>query len=229
MRKVWRQKSEAKNKTEPFSLHTSAFLLSLRPLRLSGKICALTSEENFCRAAIIVYNSYKEETVIFRRFLLILATTGTLFCTCVSEQPRLKKWVAHTYYCVSEVISGDTILVEGVGKMRYIGVCAPKLSLSGKHDEPFSQECKKENEKLLAGKWCRFELDKSQAERGTTLAYVFVRSDGEEVFVNEHLLEQGLARFSPSTINTKYNERLRKAEKTAKQNKRGMWSRISIE
>ena len=168
--------------------------------------------------------------MIIRYFFFLFLVIVAISFGCVSEQTKLKTGPTRTLYYVSEVISGDTIFLEGVGRVRYIGVSAPKQSLSGKHDEPFSAECKRENERLLAGKWCRYELDKEEVERDkTTLAYVFARADGEEILVNAHLLEQGLARFSPSTVNTKYYERLLSAESTAKRNKRGMWARTSAE
>jgi endonuclease YncB( thermonuclease family) len=157
-------------------------------------------------------------------FFLSLIFTQAILCGCVSQR-TLKSGLVYTYYRVSGVVSEDTILMDSVGRVKYIGVSVPRESLTGKRDRTFRQECKKENERLLLGKWCRFELDNEQEEPDKTmLAYVFVRLDGEEVFVNAYLIEQGLARFSPSTVNTKYNERLLTAEAIAKSKNRGIWS-----
>ena len=82
---------------------------------------------------------------------LLLAMAAALF-GCVSEQPRLKTGLIRTYYYVSEVISGDNIFINGVGKVRYIGVSAQKQGSQGQKDELYSLLCKRENERLLSGK-----------------------------------------------------------------------------
>lgn len=162
------------------------------------------------------------------RRVILLLTLALLLGACVSRPVRLLGKGGLTWYKVERVISGDMILVNGVGRVKYIGVSAPQRSLSGKSDEPFSEESLRKNRELVEGKWVRFETDRKEEDgAGRKLCYVFVQNEEdfrEEIFVNGEMIRLGLARYEVSTVNTKYETRLQTQESRARSAGRGIWS-----
>lgn len=158
--------------------------------------------------------------------LLLTLLSLILLPACVTVSEKLAARGGLTWYRVERVISGDTIILKGVGSLKYIGVNAPERSLSGKSGEPRWEESLRKNRELVEGKWVRFEKDlKEEDEAGRTLAYVFVAcSDFEEIFVNGEMLRTGLARLEESTVNTKYIMRLEALENRARSRGAGIWS-----
>jgi endonuclease YncB( thermonuclease family) len=154
-----------------------------------------------------------------RRVILFLAL-AMLLSACVSRPIRLLGRGGLTWHKVERVISGDMILVNGVGRVKYIGVRAPQRSLSGKSDEPFWEESLQKNRELVEDKW-------EEDGAGRMLCYVFVQNEEdfrEEIFVNGEMLRLGLARYEVSTVNTKYETRLQTQESRARSAGRGIWS-----
>ena len=85
----------------------------------------------------------------------------------------------------SKVSDGDTIYVEGVGKVRFVGVNTPEKGVEG------SDASKYFVEKLCLNKKVSLDIDDSKHsdKYGRTLAVVIV--DGKNL--NEMLLKEGLA------------------------------------
>jgi len=85
----------------------------------------------------------------------------------------------------SKVSDGDTIYVEGVGKVRFVGVNTPEKGVGG------SDASKYFVEKLCLNKEVSLDIDDSKHsdKYGRTLAVVIV--DGKNL--NEMLLKEGLA------------------------------------
>jgi micrococcal nuclease len=162
-----------------------------------------------------------------RRALPFLAL-AILLSSCVSRPVKLLGRGGLTWYKVERVISGDMILVNGVGRVKYNGVRAPQRSLSGKRDQPLWEESLQANRELVEGKWIRFEIDRKEEDHaGRLLAYIFVPSEKdfrEEIFVNGEMLRQGMASYEVSTVNTKYERRLQALESRARSQKKGIWS-----
>ncbi|MCR4288117.1 MAG: thermonuclease family protein [Deltaproteobacteria bacterium] len=120
-------------------------------------------------------------------------------------------------YHLERVIDGDTIVVSGLGHVRYIGVDTPEAG------EPFYDEAKKRNTELVGGKGLRLEIcGPSPRDRyGRTLALVYANG----IFVNEELLKQGLARaliIPPCGV--ELADELRAVEKQALLSRAGMWA-----
>lgn len=122
---------------------------------------------------------------------------------------------------VKRVVDGDTIVVEIGGqeyRVRYIGVDAPE---STTRQECYGREAARFNRTLVEGQTVRLERDVSETDRyGRLLRYVYL-ANGE--MVNEVIIREGyaLARSFPPDV--KYQERLREAEREAKQKRRGLW------
>lgn len=129
-------------------------------------------------------------------------------------------------YRVKSVIDGDTVVLEDISStnVRYLGIDSPEVqSLDGPGD-PLSDEARKLNKNLVDGKKIRLEFDSERFDPyGRTLAYVFV----DDIFVNEQLLSTGLAKTLIIPPNDRYAERLLRAEKEAKDLRRGIWGDLS--
>lgn len=145
-------------------------------------------------------------------------------CISVPVEPPGEPGIS--WYKVESVLSGDSILVKGVGRVKYIGVRAPRRSITGRYKEKFWQESLEKNRELVEGKWVRLEFDKRREDKmGRFLAYVFVQQDYRtEIFVNGEMLRVGLARLEESTVNTKLIKRLEALESRARGKKTGVWS-----
>lgn len=122
---------------------------------------------------------------------------------------------------VEEVIDGDTIILSGVDPLvRYVEINAPEIFHEDSPGDPFSEEAKNLNKKLVLGKRVKLEFDKEKYDDyGRILAYVYVDS----VFVNKKLVEDGLAQVFIKKPNDKYKSVIHEAEKKAKQERKGIW------
>ncbi|MBU2607911.1 MAG: thermonuclease family protein, partial [Chloroflexi bacterium] len=99
---------------------------------------------------------------------------------------------------VIKVIDGDTIVIEGGYRVRYIGIDTPEIH---PRLEAYGIEAWQANRRLVEGKRVRLEKDVSETDRyNRLLRYVYV--DG--VFVNAELVRMGLARVKSYPPDTKY-------------------------
>jgi micrococcal nuclease len=115
---------------------------------------------------------------------------------------------------VLEVIDGDTIVIEGGYRVRYIGIDSPEI------DEFYYLEAKQMNAELLDGKKVRLEKDITDKDKyGRLLRYVYVG----DVFVNAEMVRQGCAWAMAYPPDIKYLVYLEAMEKEARQLKRGFW------
>lgn len=144
------------------------------------------------------------------KFLAIIVFLLLLICSCTSPPDTA---------LVTQVIDGDTIVIEGGYKLRYIGIDTPEIH---PQSEPFAMEALEANRQLVEGKRVHLEQDVSQTDKyGRLLRYVYV--DG--ILVNAELVRLGLAEAKAYPPDTKYQEDLEKLEREAKQAGRGMWSK----
>ena len=142
------------------------------------------------------------------RLLAILILLLLLICSCISPPDTA---------LVIEVIDGDTIIIEGGYRVRYIGIDTPEID----DGEPFGMEALEANQELVEGKIVRLERDVSQTDKyGRLLRYVYV--DG--IFVNAELVRLGLAEAKAYSPDTKYQEDLEELEREAREAGRGMWA-----
>jgi len=120
---------------------------------------------------------------------------------------------------VTEVIDGDTIVVEGGYRVRYIGIDAPEIH---PEVEAYGIEAWQANRQLVEGKEVRLEQDISETDRyGRLLRYVYV----EDILVEAELVRQGLARAKAYPPDTKYQDYLERMETEAKVAGRGIWAK----
>lgn len=132
-------------------------------------------------------------------------------------------------YSVEKVIDGDTISIYiGVDevKVRMIGIDTPESvssDVSKNCEEGFIAS--EYTKSLLSNQSVYLEYDKEIKDKyDRTLAYVYLKQDGELVMVNRLLLEEGMAKTMTIEPNTKYAEEFKEIETEAKLNKTGFWS-----
>jgi micrococcal nuclease len=121
--------------------------------------------------------------------------------------------------CV-RVVDGDTIVLEGRERVRYIGIDTPETKHPKKPVERMGEEAAAANRRLVEGKRVRLERDVQALDRyGRTLAYVWVG----DVMVNERLVRAGYAQVATYPPNVKHAERLVAAQQEAREARRGLW------
>ena len=118
---------------------------------------------------------------------------------------------------VLRVIDGDTIVISGQYRVRYIGIDAPEVG------EPYYEEATEYNRYLVGGKTVEMETDVTDKDRyGRLLRYVYV--DG--TFVNAELVRQGYATVYPRDRfpDNRYHDRLLEAQSEAQAARKGIWA-----
>jgi len=120
---------------------------------------------------------------------------------------------------VIEVIDGDTIVIEGGQRVRYIGIDTPETYPEA---EVFGVEAWQANRRLVEGKRVRLERDVSETDKyGRLLRYVYVN----DLFVNAELVKEGLAEAVAYPPDIKYQDYLEQMELEARKAGRGLWAK----
>ena len=128
---------------------------------------------------------------------------------------------------VTRVVDGDTIEVfenNLVSKIRLIGVNTPETLDPRKEVECFGLEASMFLKKELEGKKVKLEADKTQTDKdtyGRDLRYVFLN----ETNINKKIIEEGYGFEFTYKKPYVYQEDFKKAEKLAKENKKGLWNK----
>lgn len=135
---------------------------------------------------------------------------------------------------LSYVIDGDTIIVDGNKRVRYIGINTSELKTKTTPDECFSKEALIENKKLLENKRIFLEKDVSEVDKyNRLLRYVWADNpstgSGQVIFVNDYLIRNGFAKIDTYPPDTKYYNQFKQAEQEARKNHRGLWQECPIE
>lgn len=148
----------------------------------------------------------------------------------------------HTYPVV-KVVDGDTIAILMNGKsvtLRLIGIDTPETVDPRKPVQCFGKAASDKAKELLAGKTVRLEFDTSQGmldKYGRTLAYVFLSDPSTSfnkaqdkslgasgTFFNEYMISAGYAHEYTYNLPYKYQKEFKAAEKTAREEKKGLWA-----
>ncbi len=120
---------------------------------------------------------------------------------------------------VQRVVDGDTIVLAGGERVRYIGVDTPEVTGS---PQLFGPEASEANRRLVEGRQVSLGLDVSDRDRfDRLLRYVYV--DG--VMVNAELVREGFATSLVYPPDTRYAVCFSALEEEAREAGRGMWGR----
>ena len=132
-------------------------------------------------------------------------------------------------YVVTRVLDGDTIVVNGDTKVRYIGIDSPEFyGQDTNENECFAAEAKQRNEQFVLGRTVVLEKDTTDTdEYDRLLRYVYIddplSSVHEATSINEILVHEGYAFARAFPPDTAMQKNLSELEQDAKQNNRGLW------
>lgn len=137
---------------------------------------------------------------------------------------------------VKYAVDGDTIWVDIDGKdekVRFVGVNTPEVAKDGKPAEFMAEEAKDFTNKTLKNKEIYLEKDISDRDKyDRLLRYIWLEepvgnpslSDIEKKTLNGILVKEGYAYANYYKPDIKYQEYLKELERSAQDNKLGIWS-----
>ena len=121
---------------------------------------------------------------------------------------------------VERVVDGDTIIVQGVGRVRLIGVDTPETVHPRRPVECFGKEASAFAKRLLHEQRVRLEYDQERTDRyGRTLAYVHLPNG---TFANAEIVRQGYG-HAYTRFPFRYLDEFRQYEREARERERGLW------
>lgn len=139
--------------------------------------------------------------------------------------PTVNEHTDQNLVLVKRVIDGDTIEIEGGQKVRYIGIDTPETVDPRKPIQCFGIEASNRNKELVENKKIRLEKDVSETDKyGRLLRYVYVG----KTFVNLALVSEGFAHSSSYPPDVKYQSQLIAAERQARDQNLGLWSKCPL-
>lgn len=148
---------------------------------------------------------------------LLIASLILLLFSCDGNSTGTRE------FTVSHVIDGDTVVLDDRAgtHLRYLGIDAPEKMTIDTPSDPFGKESTEFNRKLVEGKKVKVEFDKEKYDSyGRLLGYVYVNGS----FVNEIMLERGMAHLLLIEPNKKYEDVLKKAQSRAVSEGNGIWN-----
>lgn len=182
------------------------FLLTLAILVAGGGIAVFVQNETDQRTT-----SDQNETAASTPVESVAASPTIMAATAVVREENTR---------VSRVIDGDTIVLESGGRVRLIGIDTPETRDPRRGVQCYGEISSRRTKELLEGQDIRLEKDVSETDRyGRLLRYVW----HGDVLINEQLAAEGFARASSYPPDIKHQDRLQAAEKTARENRRGLW------
>jgi micrococcal nuclease len=124
---------------------------------------------------------------------------------------------------VQRVVDGDTVVLAGGERVRYIGIDTPESVKPGTPVQCFAEAASHANERLVDGERVRLRFDAERRDRyGRLLAYVYRVRDG--LFVNAELVRRGYATTLTIAPNVAHAAEFRRLARNARRQGRGLWS-----
>ena len=155
----------------------------------------------------------------------LLALLAMLLSSCGSpDLPTAPTGLgaARSLPLVTRVIDGDTVVVDGVGTVRLIGVDTPETVDPRRPVEYFGREASAFTRELAIGKPARLEFDRERADRyGRTLAYVYLQPG--DLLLNGEIIRQGYG-FAYTQFPFRMMEEFLALEREARAARRGLWA-----
>ena len=130
-------------------------------------------------------------------------------------------------HTVVRVLDAETIALDDGSEVRLIGALAPRppRNSPGASAWPPERLAREALEGLLLGRTVELKFAGRRTDRyGRALAHVFVDRAGEKVWVQGHLLSQGLARAYALPGNTACLKDMLAHERTAREAGLGLWA-----
>jgi micrococcal nuclease len=124
---------------------------------------------------------------------------------------------------VRAVLDGDTIDVAAVGRVRLLGITAPRNARGVDVSASLGRDARDRLSALVLRRYVRLEYEDPRRDGVSRRAAYVLLEDG--TLVNATLVREGLARVTTRTPIRRLDE-LRRAEAEAKTLRRGLWGRI---
>jgi endonuclease YncB( thermonuclease family) len=127
---------------------------------------------------------------------------------------------------VAEILDGETLKLADGRVVRLIGAKAPSAPLGWRGDDPWPlvEDSKQALDKLASGKQVELKYGGRRIDRyGRVLAQVFVTSGGKQVWLQEELVAEGLARVYSFPDNRACVAELLARESEARAKRLGVW------
>lgn len=163
------------------------------------------------------------KTKTYRNMLasgLYLLAGGHAYASCNLTQGGSDKIV--------EVVDGDTVILSSGKQVRMVGTQAPKLALSRKNfiDWPLADIAKTELENIALSQQVRLQYGGLKMDRHRRiLAHLFIKNaDGDDIWLQEYMLQQGLARTYSFKDNRSCITELLDAETSARLTNKNIWA-----
>jgi endonuclease YncB( thermonuclease family) len=170
----------------------------------------------------------------FLHLLLLVALSSALPCSAavadaqwkpVTEALLRKLHLDRRFHKCIAVADGDTLILEGLGTVRFIGVDTPEKNHPELPVQFMSKESSAFTKKLCLGKNIRLEYDPFDEDKrgnyGRILAYLYLE-DG--TFVQEQLLLNGYAiAYTKYPFDQRQKQQFLAWEQTAQQEGIGIW------
>lgn len=123
---------------------------------------------------------------------------------------------------IQSVVDGDTVILNDGQHLRLVGINTPELGKGGKPDQPLSRLAKKRLTDILHKTTeVRLEIGQERQDHyGRLLGHIRLNPEG---YVQETLLEEGLAWAVAIYPNVRLLDRYRAAEARARYRSRGIW------
>ena len=122
---------------------------------------------------------------------------------------------------VKRVYDGDTLILENNQRVRLLGINTPEISSHYREAEPGGIEARDWLKNQLSENQIYLQYDTEKRDRyDRLLAYAWT-PDGD--FINEKLLQKGLAALSLKPPNLQYADQLIAAQQQAINQQQGIW------
>lgn len=159
---------------------------------------------------------------------IVLGVAGTMYVRkgIVGEGAASWSYPPGCTVLVQRVVDGDTIVLSDGIHVRYRGIDTPETRRFVKDAAPLAEEAKVRNAQLVSGKRVRLVPASNPLDMyGRLLADVYVPNEetGDEVWVQEALVREGLARAATGPNPVSVPEEIRECEAVAKKDGAGIW------
>ena len=172
----------------------------------------------------IAIKHYSTLCVVVPTCTLLLA--GTLHVAAIDNTCRLTPGPSGT---ITEILDPTTVILDDKIEIRLTAVLpprgfSPKDNNSGDRT-PLASKAKSALGDLVLDKAVELAYDGRRRDRyGRTLAHLYVRRRGERIWVQRFLVEGGCTRVASYRDNRACIRLLQDQERTARQDRRGLWA-----
>ena len=160
-------------------------------------------------------------SLIFIFVLLVMVFVQGFLLRDRNETPIFDPMFRYKFHLVTDVIDGDTFVIDNNRAILLSGVDAPE------GDECWAQESKDELTSLLKGQKIQLYSDDPNKHSFEVLRwYVFLPDEYEELdplLVNEYLIRLGYAKVAQDYQNKVYLDGFLSLQQSAAEDQKGMW------